>query len=176
MADNYLENKMEEHRRASAGVLSRRASSVGTPRGAVCTKVGELRILVTGCVAAPELAEAVIKSLATTGCKIAFAWADMAAAKLAQQTGSRHYPMADEAACARIEKDWGGIDVKVAIAEGRVCVGHDKGATEIVAEHYEAALADRYGEAELYMLLPISRSLAFRRICIGADGAFTATM
>jgi len=94
MADNYLEKKMEEHRRAPSPALSRRYSPLGTKAGTACLPFGRQRILVGGCNTAPEAAEAAVKALGATGSTVFFIWNDLKRGRaLAQGTASKNIPL-----------------------------------------------------------------------------------
>lgn len=88
MADNYLENKMEEHRRMMAGRpnVSRRPA----PGGALKFEPRRIVVAVTD----PALREAVVKVMRQAGHHVSFADADSRRGNLlAQATGARCYPM-----------------------------------------------------------------------------------
>lgn len=113
MADNYLEKKMEEHRRGTVVKTVRRLSPPGERRGTVSLKIDELRVLVTD--ASEENGAAIVKRLRYAGCKVAFASGDDKAGRnLAQESGARHYPMTfNGSVIDDIVRVWGGIDVLV---------------------------------------------------------------
>lgn len=91
MADNYLEKKMEEHRRG--GSPSYRVKL--TPRG---NRPGEWPVRFTPCGvfvadAAPELMRRAVVELAGAGFRVGFSMADRReGAALAQGSGARFYP------------------------------------------------------------------------------------
>ena len=127
MADNYLEKKMDEHRRAAAVRPSaRRLSPVGERRGYVSFKIDELRIFVTD--ASSEIGSAIVRRLRDGGCKVAFAAAeDKAGRALAQESGARHYPASfSGSVVGDIAKSWGGIDVLVVTDRSRMAYADAK--------------------------------------------------
>lgn len=100
MADNYLENKMDEYRRGLLGAPVRRKI---TPSGAAAGCASflpfppGLRVLVMCEKGNDEL----IAALVNAGCRVAFTSTDRSAgAKLAQHTGARHIPVSPENAVA----------------------------------------------------------------------------
>lgn len=119
MADNYLEKKMEEHRRgAAAKAVGRRLSPLGERRGTVSFKIDELRVLVTD--AGTDSGAAIVKRLREGGCKVAFASRDdKAGRELAQTSGARHYPATFNGSVTDdLARAWGGIDV-IVVTDGR---------------------------------------------------------
>jgi hypothetical protein len=117
MADNYIENKMEEHRR---GAMPRRTklSPSGQRPGELTIKFPSRRVFVTG--GASGIGRAIVKAFCDGGCKVAFCDIDSAkGTKTAQETGSQFHPLdvrraedLDRALC-RVIDNWGGIDVIV---------------------------------------------------------------
>ncbi|MDE6494707.1 MAG: SDR family oxidoreductase [Duncaniella sp.] len=119
MADNYLENKMEEYR---AGKLGRRSPRpVVSPQrreGELVVKYPRLRVYVTG--GADGIGREIVKSFREIDCRVAFCDINTkAGTALAQDCGARFYPLdvSDSAALERSLADvagaWGDIDVIV---------------------------------------------------------------
>lgn len=159
MADNYLENKMEEHRRSPAGALPRRYSPLGQRRGTASFSFGERNIIVTGCESAPELAAAVIKALGETGSHVSFLWEDISrGSRLAQTTATRHFPWPD-ARKEDVRHAMGNVDFEVTVSENRILLAYDDKSTLLTGSD-TAAMAT----AAVYALLPLSRQIAFREI------------
>lgn len=167
MADNYLENKMEEHRRSPSGVMPRRYSPIGHRRGTAAFNFGERNIIVTGCAASPDVASAVIKALGETGSHVAFLWDDLSrGSRLAQATATRHFPWADD----RIEdvrSQIGSVDFEVVVFGHCVSVRYDGKRTDICGTDPE-----QIASAAVYALLPLSRLIAFREIHVGEGEAW----
>lgn len=118
MADNYLEKKMEEHRRnASQKTSARIVSTVGGRPGSVTMKIEPLRIYVTDGTSATG--EAIVRRLREAACRVAFSCGDDSLGrKLAQSSGSRHYPASFNASVEEdIKRVWGGLDAVVSMGE-----------------------------------------------------------
>ncbi len=99
MADNYLENRMEEHRRQQGGGAPARRSGTMLPRGCVALDTSGATVLIVGVDANPALAEAVVKCYGSACARPAFADTDITRGRsLAQAAAARHYPMSDDAA------------------------------------------------------------------------------
>lgn len=113
MADNYLENKMEEHRRVAAAPKRHLSTTAGVRPGEVCLKIAPLRVLVTDGEA--EASVAIVRRLRSAGCRVAFVTEDAnKGRRLSQETGSRYYPLAlGNGIPADITAAWGGVDVLV---------------------------------------------------------------
>lgn len=106
MADNYLENRMEEHRRQQSGGVSPRRSGMSLPRGCVALDTGGATVLVKGFSVDPVLAEAVVRCYGAAGARPAFSDTDLNRGRaLAQTAAARHYPMDDAAAEASFAPD-----------------------------------------------------------------------
>lgn len=118
MADNYLENKMEEHRRAQAP--GRSASSYkGAVRRQIFNEHFERRRIFV-CDGLSERGEAIVRRLSESGARVAFTGADVhEGTALAQSCGARFYPVeavtaeAVGEALAALNEAWGGVDVIV---------------------------------------------------------------
>lgn len=124
MADNYLENKMDEYRR---GVLNAPARRKLTPSGHAggCASFlpfpPGLRVMVL-CDEAPE---ETVKALVNAGCRVAFTGPDrIHGARVAQATGAQHHPVAPSDAeavahsLAHLRHNWRG-DVQVIVSFGK---------------------------------------------------------
>ncbi len=155
MADNYLEKKMEEHRRAPSPALSRRYSPLGVKAGTACLPFGRKRILVRGCNTAPEAAEAAVKALGATGSTVFFIWNDLKRGReLAQASATRHIPMDDDRIAQAREaasKD-APVDFEITILRDMAMLD---GKPLIQAEQ----LCEAIQEWLVYLLLPQSRRL-----------------
>ncbi|MBD5232905.1 MAG: hypothetical protein HDS65_01870 [Bacteroidales bacterium] len=116
MADNYLEKKMEEHRRGGSSIHPRTISPLGTPKGSVCLALSFRRIFITGVDANPEAGAAVVKAFGNAGCDVAFVYTDLnAGRRLAQNTSTRHYPTDTKAALEHFVMTKGEPDMTVEI-------------------------------------------------------------
>ena len=177
MADNYLENKMEEHRRAAGGALPRRYSPLGQKRGTACFELGEKAVFVAGCATSPEVAKAIVGALGGAGLRVAFVWDDMKAGRaLAQTTSTRHYPFA-EADCgkarAMFEAECGCIDADILISNDGVTMDYEGAAIRIEARCDAEVFASAVGQLALYLMLPLSRSFGLDSVAVGQDGSTT---
>ncbi len=110
MADNYLENRMEEYRRR------RPAAAHYTPAyrspGAELPMCG-VRVLVDAGMEAPV--PELVAALVNAGCRVAFRCSDAASGnRLAQATGARALPLDRERAAQNLFRAWGGVDVLIA--------------------------------------------------------------
>lgn len=118
MADNYLENKMEEHRRAQAS--GRPAQSYkGAPRRQIFNEHFERRRIFV-CDGLSERGQAIVRRLSESGARVAFTGADVReGTALAQSCGARFYPVEAVSAASVSEalgalgEVWGGVDVIV---------------------------------------------------------------
>ncbi len=98
MADNYLERKMEEHRRGPMPAYRHRVTSRGLPPGTVSFPFPVRRIIVFSAGEIPDavaagnavgLRDSLVKALAATGCRVAFTEADIVSRnRLAQTSGA----------------------------------------------------------------------------------------
>ncbi|MDE5594200.1 MAG: hypothetical protein K2I89_01325 [Muribaculaceae bacterium] len=120
MADNYLEKKMEEHRRGGiAKSNARRLTPSGDRLGTVSFRIEPLRIFVTD--GSSDYATVIICRLRAAGCNVAFFSADEKNGReLAQKSGARFYP-ASFSGCIfdDIAKAWSGLDGLV-VTDGKM--------------------------------------------------------
>ena len=155
MADNYLEKKMEEHRRAPSPALSRRYSPLGTKAGTACLPFGRQRILVGGCNTAPEAAEAAVKALGATGSTVFFIWNDLKRGRaLAQASATRHIPM-DDVRIAQARE----AASKDAPINFEITILHDMVMLDAKPLIQAEQLCEAIQEWLIYLLLPQSRRL-----------------
>ena len=126
MADNYLERKMEEHRRGGAPGYRPRVTPTGVRAGSVVFPFPVRRMLVVLDVTANDphltttpllgLRDALVKALAATGCKVAFTESDMMARnRLAQACGACGVAPGDTDV---VSSRWEGIDSVIRIGCG----------------------------------------------------------
>lgn len=155
MADNYLEKKMEEHRRAPSPALPRRYSPLGVKAGTACLPFGRRRILVCGLPAAPEAAEAAVRALGATGSTVFFLCDDLKRGRaLSQATSTRHIPLSDnkvEQAREIASKD-APLDFEIALTPDTVLLDGEPLITS-------GSLVEAVTEWLVYLLLPQSRQL-----------------
>ncbi|WP_303297628.1 hypothetical protein [Muribaculum intestinale] len=122
MADNYLERKMEEHRRGPMPAYRRRVTSRGLPPGTVSFPFPVRRIIVFSAGEIPDavaagnavgLRDSLVKALAATGCRVAFTEADIVSRnRLAQTSGACGVAPGDtDIVAAR----WEGLDSSMTI-------------------------------------------------------------
>lgn len=112
MADNYLENKMDEHRRAGVRPTVSRAARTAP---SVTLRLACRHILVDN--VRHEAAPAIMSHLSATGATVTFIDDDAAfGTRLAQSTGARFIPMTDslEDAVAKATADRGPIEAIIA--------------------------------------------------------------
>lgn len=118
MADNYLENKMEQHRRGVATTYRPRKTPTGQAAGSVTYKLGVRRVFVTG--GASGIGRAIVREFCNAGCRTAFCDIDHKnGTATAQATGARFIPLdvADSDSLAStlssLMEEWGDLDVIV---------------------------------------------------------------
>lgn len=95
MADNYLEKKMEEHRRGGAPAYRRKLTPRGTVPGQWLLSFPVKSVLlpdIDRC-PEPEMARKIIRQLAGIGFRVSFSCADSrAGSRIAQECGARFIP------------------------------------------------------------------------------------
>ena len=99
MADNYLERRMEEHRRSQQGATVKhvRPTLSALKPGQTAVDYPPIRVLVTD--GTSETGIAVIEIFRRFGCRVAFTANDsMTANKIAQRFGAQYHPGTVEAA------------------------------------------------------------------------------
>lgn len=116
MADNYLENKMEEHRRGIAPKYHPRKTPTGHAPGSVTYGIGIRRVFVTG--GASGIGRDIVREFCNAGCRVAFCDIDRKRGyATAQSTGARFIPLdvtdSDKlAAClVSLMDEWGDLDI-----------------------------------------------------------------
>lgn len=180
MADNYLENKMDEHRRAQAS--GRRAPSYkGTSRRQIFNEHFERRRIFV-CDGLGERGAAIVRRLSEAGARVAFTGADVReGTALAQSCGARFYPVEAVSAASVSEalgalgEVWGGVDVIVSPSaelagegEARVII-YESGGYDASALRHTVIDAPRLTAAELarivlFAALESSDTLAGKRV------------
>lgn len=111
MADNYLENKMEEYR-------SGKLRTFGKPQvtGPGVFRVKGRNVWLGGIIGNTALT--IARAFAASGCKVGFAIKDMHSAQLtAQQTGARVYPMDETEALRRFAAERNAPDMLVVVED-----------------------------------------------------------
>ncbi|MCM1021901.1 MAG: SDR family oxidoreductase [Muribaculum sp.] len=119
MADNYLENKMEEYRRGTYRKhYQPRLSPNGQKAGTISFKFPQRRVFVTG--GANGIGKAVVTEFRNANCNVAFCDIDTKNGNItAQATGAQFYhvditnPEALESCLKKITDSWGDIDIIV---------------------------------------------------------------
>lgn len=117
MADNYLENKMDEHRRAGVRPTVSRAARTAP---SVTLRLACRHIIVDN--VRHEAAPAIMSRLSATGATVTFIDDDTAfGTRLAQSTGARFIPLTDslEDAIAKATDDRGPIEAMIACGDFR---------------------------------------------------------
>lgn len=95
MADNYLENRMEEYRSGRLAVRSRTTSAMRSPRRAdtLVLRYGPMPVVILAEELLPVVAETV-GAFTSVGCHVAFTAAGSKEGNaIAQRTGARYYPV-----------------------------------------------------------------------------------
>lgn len=113
MADNYLENKMEEYHRNPPRTAHLTPTLHGAGTGPL--PLAGVRVLIDfgGTVAAPL--PGLVAAFVDAGCRVAFRCSDAAEGnRMAQANGARALPLERVRAVANLYRSWGGIDVLVA--------------------------------------------------------------
>ena len=121
MADNWLERRMDDYRAGRLAAPRSKPTKPSTPTPSRIAPLAGSRIFIRcRSVSASPAATALVRMLASTGCKIAFTDTDSVAGnRLAQDTGTQCHPIdiADEVALKRsielVTRRWGGIDFTV---------------------------------------------------------------
>ncbi|MDE6310589.1 MAG: hypothetical protein K2L96_02075 [Muribaculaceae bacterium] len=167
MADNYLENKMDEYRRGLLSAPARRKTTPsGHARGCACFLPFPPGLRVFVLTDRPDETE--LRALVDTGCRVAFTGRDKAeGTRLAQSCGAQYHPISayDERAVKQslelIKQRWRG-EADVIVSHGhaipteytgfRVGVGTGAGNVDI------AFPADADVTMILWALLPQTRS------------------
>lgn len=155
MADNYLENKMEEHRNNPA----RRMRGI-TPAG---RKPGYALLpfdVKTAIVKAPAVslaAREIISELRATGCRVALISSDPEAAKAAQQLSCIHIPSSDSAT-TKADELLGNSELRIKVEPQNISVELDRGSSTIRKADVtdEKTFAHRSALLCVYLALPDS--------------------
>ncbi|MDE7025590.1 MAG: hypothetical protein K2O88_06905 [Paramuribaculum sp.] len=121
MADNYLERKMEEHRKGALCRTVRKVATAGCKPGVWQLPFVERRVLIVG--TGQSVDAMLVESLRNVGCKVAFMGGESdAGVALARKTGAQFHPVDYECeedlrrSVALICRAWGDIDVVVGTA------------------------------------------------------------
>lgn len=198
MADNYLEKKMEEYRRGnSAGNYTRRMTPNGPKAGHILMTFPSRRVLVIAeDVPSYDIAMGIVRSLCTTGCRVAFTGNDFSEGqKAAQSTGGQFHKVPNgnltalDNAMAYITEKWGSVEILISCgaenAFNHASASHflDSGCVRIiVGENITPSsgaisvelLADTPVDAVtrliLYLALPDSAMLCGYKIKVSPDG------
>lgn len=171
MADNYLENKMEEHRQRVVATARRRLTPSGQKPGFAAFHIGELVIYVKGFDDSVEVAAGVVRAFRNAGCRVAFSAADINGARiLAQSCGARHYPLKTDTD-TQVIADFGAVDFTVEVTPDRLSLKGGKTigisrATDCRTEDFAA----KAGGLCLYLVLPQSQALISGTVIITPDG------
>lgn len=121
MADNWLENRMDDYRAGRLAAPHHKPTRPAAPTYSSLVPLAGSRIFIRcRSASASPSATALVRLLASTGCKVAFTDTDSVAGnRLAQDTGTQCHPIdiADEVALKRslelVTRRWGGIDFTV---------------------------------------------------------------
>jgi len=142
MADDYLGKKMEDYRSGANLRRNVRLTPSGRRPGTLYVKFPPRRAFVTG--GASGIGREIVRSLADSGCRVAFCDVDSAAGTAtAQATGSRFIPVdvrdssALDSAMAGVMQLWDGLDIVV----NNVGIGGFKPLVESTIEDFDNVLA-----------------------------------
>lgn len=144
MADNYLENRMEEYRSGRLAARSRTTPSMRSPRknnGLVLSYGPMVTVMVADEVT--PLLDAAVATFTAVGCRVAFTAGDAKrGTELAQRTGARYYPssVAPSSMTADVAARWG--EVEVAVTFGASSTLLPAGARVIDAAKLESSLTN----------------------------------
>lgn len=155
MADNYLENKMEEHRNNPA----RRMRGI-TPAG---RKPGyallpfDVRAAIVKAPVVNLAAREIISELRATGCRVALISSDPEAAKAAQQLSCIHIPLSDSAT-DKAEELFGNTELWIVVENRDISVELERGSSTIrkADNTDEKTFAHRAALLCVYLALPDS--------------------
>lgn len=117
MADNYLENRMEEYRSGRLATRSRTTMSMRSPRRAdtLTLRYTPMPVMIIAGSLTPVVAETVA-AFTAVGCRVAFTCTDAKEGNaLAQRTGARYYPASftPQGIADDIAGRWGAPEVTV---------------------------------------------------------------
>lgn len=119
MADNYLENRMEEYRSGRLAVKSRSTAAMRRPHAGdeLVLRFPPMRVVVIAG-GLGETEAATVRAFAGVCCRVAFTavGSPRECAELAQRMGARYYPgtsYTPGAVVSDVAGRWGGIDVIV---------------------------------------------------------------
>ncbi|MDE6545492.1 MAG: SDR family oxidoreductase [Paramuribaculum sp.] len=127
MADNWLERRMDDYRAGRLAATRHKQAKPAPPTASQAAPLAGSRIFIKcHSLTASPAATALLRLLASAGCKVAFTDTDAAAGnRLAQATGTQCHPVdiADEVALKRsleiIARRWGGIDFTISPEDSR---------------------------------------------------------
>lgn len=112
MADNYIENKMDDYRSGRLAPKSK-PQTRAYPSDALVLRYPQLRTLIL--VDNFQLLEALATAFRHVNCKVAFTWPeDKCATAIAQRLGLRYYPFDPVKLQTQDFDTWGGLDLIVA--------------------------------------------------------------
>ena len=163
MADNYLENKMEEYRSGKTRSYRPKLTPSGAKAGTLNVKFPARRVYVTG--GASGIGREIVRQFRDAGCKVAFCDIDrVSGAATAQATGAQFHPVdvadaqALETSLKRVIDAWGDIDVLV----NNVGVSEFKPLVESTVEDFDRIMA-----VNMRPVYVTSRTLALHRKSLG---------
>ncbi|MCM1451377.1 MAG: hypothetical protein NC102_03905 [Clostridium sp.] len=139
MADNYLERKMEEHRKGGAPSFRRKLTPTGQRPGKVIIDFPPFNAFVSN--VASECGAAVVKALCDAGCRVAFSHLDeKAGSALAQRCGAQFHPgnLTFAQSMERLRKSWGKVDITISFGGYEAS---ESGARAIIISDQEPATA-----------------------------------
>lgn len=129
MADNYLENRMEEYRSGRLASKSRTTAAMRSPKrpDTLTLHYPPMTVVVIAAELTPVISET-IRAFTGVGCRVAFTVTDSKEGNtLAQQSGARFYPstFTHDAIIADLTARWSAEpDLTVTFTDTTCCVAH----------------------------------------------------
>lgn len=168
MADNYLEKKMEEHRRGSNPAPRRPLTPAGTTPGSVIYNIGKIIVAIAGTAQVPEVAEATIAALTAHGATVLFDGTDIKTGRaIAQRHAARHIPAEGLDDMTTVYPATADADYKLVFSKNEaVFTAPDAKKYTLAYPTPEATLAETLPAVILYLLHPLSGTLAANNIVL----------
>lgn len=165
MADNYIENKMEEHRNRSAVRYVKITPSGRKPGFALLPFDIKTAIIFTDAIT--SLTEAIASEIRATGCRVALCCQAPETAKAAQKLSCASLTPTDNALEA-LEKQWNKIELIIKITQDLITIEVGRGTSTIYRSKNCApdVFATKAAQLCLYLALPDSIGRVFGNFTI----------